>query len=113
MPDREVDQLSYALDNSEHSGRGQGVSWKASWKDGFKDDATSYKKRDRNKEEIEANCRAAAVQECIRCFNLNPEVQARIERMQVALSMPGPSYLVDGITEDTPYRLFIPVGRAG
>lgn len=62
--DREVDQLSVALGTSEHGGRVRGVSSKASWKDGFKEDAASYKKRDRYKEELVASCRAATLQEC-------------------------------------------------
>lgn len=114
VPDREVDQLSVALGTSEHGGRVRGVSSKASWKDGFKEDAASYKKRDRYKEELVASCRAATLQECIRFFNRNPELQQRVDRMQDAFPMPDvPSYPVDDIKEDTPCRLLIPVRRTG
>lgn len=42
VPDRDRDELTYALGNSEHSGRVRGVSSKTSWKDGFKEDAHIY-----------------------------------------------------------------------
>ncbi len=54
MPDRDRDELTYALGKPEHSGRVWGVSSKTSWKDGFKQDAHTYKKRDRYKEEIDS-----------------------------------------------------------
>lgn len=44
-PIREKDALSQVLGNKEHGGRVQGVSSKLSWKEGFKQEALSYKKR--------------------------------------------------------------------
>lgn len=51
MPDRDWDEPTYALGKLKHLGCVRGVSSKTSWKDGFKDDAHIYKKRDRYKEE--------------------------------------------------------------
>nr|AAX95149.1 transposon protein, putative, CACTA, En/Spm sub-class [Oryza sativa Japonica Group]ABA92440.1 transposon protein, putative, CACTA, En/Spm sub-class [Oryza sativa Japonica Group] len=71
VPDRDRDKLTYALGKPEHSGCVRGVSSKTSGKDGFKQDAHTYKKQ------------------------------------------PEPSYPFDDVTEDTPCKLLIPVGRAG
>nr|BAC07033.1 hypothetical protein [Oryza sativa Japonica Group] len=64
VPDRDRDELIYALGKPEHSGYVRGVSSKTSWKDGFKQDAYTYKKCDRYKEEIDSQARAAARDEC-------------------------------------------------
>ena len=54
VPDRDRDELTYALGKPEHSGRVREVSSKTNWKDGFKQDAHTYKKRDRYKEGIDS-----------------------------------------------------------
>lgn len=52
VPRRERDQLTAALGTAEHSGRVRGLSSKTSWKVGFPQDAPSYKKRDKYKEQL-------------------------------------------------------------
>lgn len=44
--------LSQALGNREHGGQVRGLSSKLSWKEGFKQDASSYKKRDAYKDKL-------------------------------------------------------------
>jgi hypothetical protein len=106
VPDRDRDELTYALGKSEQSGRVWGVSSKTNWKDGFKQDAHTYKKRDRYKEEIDSQARAAAHDECNIYWS---------QKMMhgAAVLEPEPSYPFDDVTEDTPCKLLIPVGRAG
>jgi len=45
LPRREVDELSVALGNKEHSSRVRGVSSKLGLKDGFLQEASSYRTR--------------------------------------------------------------------
>jgi len=44
--------LSTALGSKEHGGRVRGVSSKLSFKDGFQEDRSTYKRHDRYKEEM-------------------------------------------------------------
>nr|AAV85757.1 hypothetical protein [Oryza sativa Japonica Group]ABA92823.1 transposon protein, putative, CACTA, En/Spm sub-class [Oryza sativa Japonica Group] len=106
VPDRDWDELTYALGKPEHSGRVRGVSSKTSWKDGFKQDAHTYKKRDRYREEIDSQARAVARDECNIYWS---------QKMMhgAAVLEPELSYPFDDVTEDTPCKLLIPVGRAG
>ena len=50
MPNREKDELTYALQTPEHPGqtRGKGL---ISWRHGFPEDATTYRSRQRRKDE--------------------------------------------------------------
>ena len=47
---RDKDMLSTALASKEHGGRVRGVSSKLSFKDGFQEDPSTYKRHDRYKE---------------------------------------------------------------
>ena len=49
---RDKDVLSIALGSKEHGGRVRGVSSKLSFKDGFQEDRSTYKRHDRYKEEM-------------------------------------------------------------
>ena len=49
---RDKDVLSTALGSKEHGGRIRGVSSKLSFKDGFQEDRSTYKRHDRYKEEM-------------------------------------------------------------
>ena len=49
---RDKDMLSTALVSKEHGGRVRGVSSKLSFKDGFQEDRSTYKRHNRYKEEM-------------------------------------------------------------
>ena len=50
-PNREKDELTYALGTTEHSGRTRGLGWNISWEHGFPDDRDTYRSRQRRKDE--------------------------------------------------------------
>ena len=54
-PDREKDELTYALGTPEHTGRGMGV---VPWKHGFSGDIETYRSRHRRKAEVAEKMRA-------------------------------------------------------
>ena len=135
-PDREKDKLTAALGNPEHTGRVRAVASQMSWKQGFPNESSSNKKRDRYKKTMEE-----AIEEKLNTMfenkfmqfvqNLNQGGQMDLlpieTRQQVTQNRPpqllanvssvastaalGTWYPMDDITVDTPCRLHIPVGR--
>lgn len=109
IPQREKDVLSQALGNREHGGRVRGVSSKLSWKEGFKQDASSYKRRDAYKESLRDEGGKKFEKQmmgfCIRHFLL-PKTEEETQQ-------PEPNYPFDDLEETTPCRLHVPSGRAG
>lgn len=97
------------LGNREHGGRVRRVSSKMSWKEGFKQDASSYKKRDAYKESLRDEGGKIFEKQmmgfCIRHFLL---LKTEEETQQ-----PEPDYPFDDMKESTPCRLHVPSGRAG
>jgi hypothetical protein len=57
IPDRDRDELTWALGNKEHPGRTRGVGTSVSWKYAFKEDSASYRSRKRKKTEQENRMR--------------------------------------------------------
>jgi len=57
IPDRDRDELTWALGNKEHPGRTRGVGTSVSWKYAFKEDSASYRSRKRKKTEQETRMR--------------------------------------------------------
>jgi hypothetical protein len=128
--DKENDILSGALSNAEHTGRIRGIASQMSWKISFPNDAWSYKKHDRYKISLED-----AIEEKMNTMfetkfmlymqNLSQERPLELQQVTQNLS-PSPLlssigsttdlhmwYPIDGITDDTPCRLHIPLGRVG
>jgi len=54
-PDREKDELAYALGTPEHTGRVQGMGV-VPWKHGFSGDIDTYRSRQRKKAEAQRSC---------------------------------------------------------
>ena len=50
-PNREKDELTYALGTAKHSGRMRGLGRNISWEHGFPDDKDTYRSRQRRKDE--------------------------------------------------------------
>ena len=50
-PNREKDELTYAIGTAEHSGRMRGLGWNISWEHGFPNDRDTYRSRQRRKDE--------------------------------------------------------------
>ena len=50
-PNREKDELTYALGTAEHSGQTRGLGWNISWEHGFPDDRDTYRSQQRRKDE--------------------------------------------------------------
>lgn len=119
---RENDQLTAALGNPEHSGRVRGLSSRMSWKEGFPEKATGYKKRDRYKQkleekiakQVEQHFYSLVAQNCQAFPNLFQ--QSKEPTVQVPSSVGSVDtapYPVDNITAPTPCSLLVPIGRAG
>jgi len=61
QPNREKDELTYALKTAEHGGRTRGY-WEVSWEHDFPKDKPTYRSRQRKKkEEVERLCRLEAM----------------------------------------------------
>ena len=130
-PNRQNDQLTAALGNEEHRGRTRGVSSKASWKEGFPEDAGSYKKRDHPDTDEEHE---KWKQNFFQFMKENPhfaqpftvpEIRLSTDSEQQTCTQPlhlssagstpasTHKYPVDSITEDTPCSLHVPIGKKG
>jgi hypothetical protein len=128
--DRENDVLSGAHGNAEHTRRICGVASQMPWKVGFTNDASSYKKCDRYKRNLEV-----AIEEKMNSMfdtkfrsYMQSLTQERPLGLQQITHNPSPPphlssigstsavptwYPVDDITGDTPCHLHIPIGRLG
>jgi hypothetical protein len=62
-PNREKDELTYAIETAEHTGRTRGLGRNTSWKHGFPNDRETYRSRERSKEEQAA--RVAMLEEMV------------------------------------------------
>jgi hypothetical protein len=60
MPDREKDMLTASIGTLEHSGRVRGISSTLPWGKAFREQRSSYKKRDRYKKQLEDKMREIA-----------------------------------------------------
>ena len=125
---RDKDVLSTALGSKEHGGRVRGVSSKLSFKDGFQEDRSTYKRHDRYKEEmIQAAQQAAetkfkemfaqiAEQQSGQLVTVPPPILAHSNltcaQSSVASTTAQP-YPVDSVTSTTPCMRLYPIGRAG
>jgi len=56
-PNREKDELTYAIGTTEHSGRTRGLGRNTSWEHSFPNDRETYQSRQRRKEEEAAHNR--------------------------------------------------------
>ena len=63
-PNREKDELTYALGTAEHSGQTRGLGWNISWEHGFPDDRDTYRSQQRRKDEDAA--RISRLEELVR-----------------------------------------------
>jgi len=124
---RDKDVLSTALGSKEHGGRVRGVSSKLSFKDGFQEDRSTYKRHDRYKEEMIQAAEQAAESKFREMFAqivehqsgqivmMPPPVLAQSNstcaQSGVASTTAQP-YLVDSVTSTTPCMLLYPIGRA-
>lgn len=128
VPRRERDQLTAALGTAEHSGRVRGLSSKTSWKVGFPQDAPSYKKRDKYKEQLSDKIYAQvkehfyslAAENPTAFPRLFPDSQQPTQSAQQTTNVPSSvgsvqtsTFPVDSITGPTPCSLVVPIGRAG
>jgi len=125
---RDKDVLSIALGSKEHGGRVRGVSSKLSFKDGFQEDRSTYKRHDRYKEEMIQAAEQAAESKFREMFAQIVEQQSgqlvtmstlvlaqsnsTCARSSVASTIAQP-YPVDSVTSTTPCMLLYPIGRAG
>ncbi|BAD87600.1 hydroxyproline-rich glycoprotein-like [Oryza sativa Japonica Group] len=127
-PRRERDQLTAALGTAEHSGRVRGLSSKTSWKVGFPQDAPSYKKRDKYKEQLSDKIYAQVKEHFYSLAAENPTAFPRLfpngqqptQSAQQTTNVPNSvgsvqttPFPVDSITGPTPCSLVVPIGRAG
>ena len=125
---RDKDVLSTALGSKEHGGCVRGMSSKLSFKDGFQEDRSTYKRHDRYKEEmIQAADQVAeskfremfgqiAEQQSGKIVTMPPPVLAQSNstcaQSNVASTIAQP-YSVDSVTSTTPCMLLYPIGRVG
>ena len=124
---RDKDVLSTALGSKEHGGRIRGVSSKLSFKDGFQEDRSTYKRHDRYKEEMIQAAEKVGESKFKEMFAQIPEQQSgqlvtvsppvlaqsnsTCAQSGVASTTAQP-YPVDSITSTTPCMLLYPIGRA-
>ena len=116
------------MGTAEHSGRVRGLSSKTSWKVGFPQDAPSYKKRDKYKEQLSDKIYAQvkehfyslAAENPTAFPRLFPDSQQPTQSAQQTTNVPSSvgsvqtsTFPVDSITGPTPCSLVVPIGRAG
>ena len=94
------------------------------WKEGFRQDSSSYKKRDRYKDTLREEAREVFREELKNLLSQqNPELLNQLASQMLmpsqtvmkssGASMTGKKYPVDDIVADTPCKLNILIGRAG
>ena len=96
-PNREKDELTYAIGTAEHSGRTRGLGRNISWEHGFPNDRDTYRSRQRRKDEEAA--RISRLEEYVResreallqAQEREKDMQARmqdeiIKQVQIAMS---------------------------
>nr|AAU89233.1 hypothetical protein [Oryza sativa Japonica Group]ABF96523.1 transposon protein, putative, CACTA, En/Spm sub-class [Oryza sativa Japonica Group] len=128
VPRRERDQLTAALGTAEHSGRVRGLSSKTSWKVGFPQDAPSYKKKDKYKEQLSDKIYAQVKEhfyllaaENLTAFpRLFLDGQQPTQSAQQTTNVPSSvgsvqttPFPVDSFSGPTPCSLVVSIGRAG
>ena len=84
IPDRDRDELTYALGNKEHPGRTRGIGV-IPWKHGFKDDISSYRSRKRKKAEVEDRMRELEATVAAQGSRIAEMEENQEQRLKVAL----------------------------
>jgi hypothetical protein len=113
-PRREVDELSVALGNKEHPGRVWGVSSKLGLKHGFPQEASSYRTRQRYKDDLfDTLCKKADTYinqlKASQGFSTMEPTSSASSVASVTLE----TFPVDTIDRPTPCALHIPYNRKG
>jgi len=125
---RDKDVLNTALGSKEHGDHIRGMFSKLTFKDGFQEDRSTYKRHDLYKEEMILAAEKAAESKFKKMFaqiaeqqsgklvTMPPPILAQANltctRSSVA-SMTAQPYPVDSVTSTTPCMLLYPIGRVG